>query len=438
MKIFAHSLRIRNYSPLLAFVTVYILLCTIIYSFGVNIPYWDQWDAEADLYLKYVEGRLRFSDLLNPHNEHRIFVTRVFNIGIFSLLGGWAPKIGMYIQSLLPAFLSFLLIDFLRRIGKLRVILWILVVLTFSLPYYWEDILWSFQNQFYFMLLFGSWAFMLHKAPMDRPKLFGIILLSALLPFTVASGILGLLCLCMFSIFRSWNETKFRMAWILIGIFQFIYALMYLKYFFVSSLAPDMQANSVLELTKALFQILSWPKLHSGALLLLSLPLFLVLFRRDRTFWPVISEAILIFIVIWNIGQLLALSFGRANGVLYSSRYSISYSFYALSATFYLSYRLSKFIIERYLLILQSSLAVLLLIYSSRTELNSTMTLFTVEKKKSLSYLLESGCFQEKTSWSDDCIPGFLHPKKARVREILNNPSLQPYHIWLNKYSEIK
>ncbi|MBE7213072.1 MAG: hypothetical protein INR65_18830, partial [Gluconacetobacter diazotrophicus] len=56
----------------------------LVERYATPLPYWDQWDGIGALILKpWLEGHLHFAALIVPHNEHRIFLTRVWSLGIF-------------------------------------------------------------------------------------------------------------------------------------------------------------------------------------------------------------------------------------------------------------------------------------------------------------------------------------------------------------------
>lgn len=70
--------------------------CWMIGNFGNPTPFWDQWGAEgAFLIPKYFGGTLTFADLLTPHNEHRIFFTRLWSLLLLVLEGYWDPIVQM-------------------------------------------------------------------------------------------------------------------------------------------------------------------------------------------------------------------------------------------------------------------------------------------------------------------------------------------------------
>ena len=49
----------------------------LMYRFGVDIPYWDQWDGICPLFEKLASGQLGIADFFVQQNEHRIFFPRL-------------------------------------------------------------------------------------------------------------------------------------------------------------------------------------------------------------------------------------------------------------------------------------------------------------------------------------------------------------------------
>lgn len=57
------------------------LVAAYIYFFGLNIPFWDQWET-VSLLMKQHQGTLTFADLFAQHNEHRPFFPRLIWIAL--------------------------------------------------------------------------------------------------------------------------------------------------------------------------------------------------------------------------------------------------------------------------------------------------------------------------------------------------------------------
>lgn len=80
-------------------------LGVLILCYGVNVPYWDQWDI-APFFEKLSQGSLTFADLFAQFNEYRQF----FPNAIFVVLGWltrWDVRFEMYVTFLLACLVSF-------------------------------------------------------------------------------------------------------------------------------------------------------------------------------------------------------------------------------------------------------------------------------------------------------------------------------------------
>ena len=130
----------------------------VIGAYGNATPYWDQWPGEASfLYHPLVAGTLRWSNLLAPSNEHRIFTARLLNLARLKLNGIWNPLLQMVVNAALHVLTLCLLIAMLARtIGRDQLpALLLFALLLFSVPYAWENTLWGYQAHFYFVLFFS-------------------------------------------------------------------------------------------------------------------------------------------------------------------------------------------------------------------------------------------------------------------------------------------
>ena len=151
----------RNYSHyaiLLIFVIASKIL--IISLYGNATPFWDQWDSEADLlYRPWLEGIYQWSNLWAPHNEHRIFTTRVIALLLLELNGRvWNPILQMYFNVFLHLAAIFTLLILLARCCSSVLQKHILTVFTgfiFAIPFGWENLLSGFNSQVYFLHLFS-------------------------------------------------------------------------------------------------------------------------------------------------------------------------------------------------------------------------------------------------------------------------------------------
>ncbi|HEX8076446.1 MAG TPA: hypothetical protein VF511_01420, partial [Chthoniobacterales bacterium] len=127
------------------------------------------WDAEGFNLLKpWYEGRLGLADLLSPHNEHRIFFSRLLTLGLTYLNGQWDSMPEMVFDALLCGVIAALCLATLFRLleGQFRILSFVTVTLWLALPYAHENTLWGFQSSFYFLTVFSLlalWGLILHQ-----------------------------------------------------------------------------------------------------------------------------------------------------------------------------------------------------------------------------------------------------------------------------------
>lgn len=131
---------------------------SLIHEYGSPLPFWDEWDAEGGaLYPAYQAGELEFSSLVAPHNEHRIFFTRVQSLAMFAWLQAWEPRIAMALNAVwMASAAAWLAHVVMIRIGGLPGIgLAGLCAVLFAAPHSWQNTLWGFQSHGAFALLTG-------------------------------------------------------------------------------------------------------------------------------------------------------------------------------------------------------------------------------------------------------------------------------------------
>jgi hypothetical protein len=127
----------------------------LMFKYAVDVPFGDQWDGIAPLFVKMRSGTLGFSDFSAFHNEHRIFFPRLL---IFPLakLTNWNVRAEVALIWVL-ACLCALNVRRLARItgfGTPPSRWWLLLcanVLLFT-PMQWENVLWGFQVGFFLPL----------------------------------------------------------------------------------------------------------------------------------------------------------------------------------------------------------------------------------------------------------------------------------------------
>lgn len=126
-------------------------------EFGVDVPYWDQWNDEVEIYRAFLNGSLTIERLFAPHNEHRILITRLFSIFLFWINAGWSPIFSMAAQAFIPSALTGLFVKWYCEFyaDNISILSIISIVVAFASPFNWENLLWGFQSHLYFMVFWG-------------------------------------------------------------------------------------------------------------------------------------------------------------------------------------------------------------------------------------------------------------------------------------------
>ena len=330
------------------FLWVYGAKLVLIARFGNPTPFGDQWNGEAnDLYLPLLKGTLSWSDLFSPHNEHRIFTNRIWDIFLLKINGDlWNPIFQMAANAVIHVFALTLLLYFLSK-SLPKPLFWPLFVFTgtlFSFLFDFENTLWGFQAQWYFLLLFTIiflWA-MIRYAPFSPLWWIGFVCgeLSAL---SLASGAVTLAAgLGMLLVGRLSAEERNRPP---------IIALVLLMTALVISvvLTPQIpyqeqfKAHSVHEFLRSFVTSMAWPAPPIGAVLI-PLPLCLFFLGHLRRRLSLYDPSWFVFACgLWVLGQFSIISYGRANGNVLSSRYLDLYSIGLVLDFFCLLYFLSRF-----------------------------------------------------------------------------------------------
>ena len=158
------------------------------------LPYFDQWEAEAAaIYVPYYEHALGIADLFHAQNEHRIFITHVYDLALLLLNGQWDSQLQMVCNAVIHcatiAGFGWLIAGWLGR--RYYLAIWIPLAVALVSPFGWENTLWSFQSQFYFLLLFSLLAIWLLGAEPLGPRWRLGVIAAALTLLTIASGLLA-------------------------------------------------------------------------------------------------------------------------------------------------------------------------------------------------------------------------------------------------------
>lgn len=138
----------------LASLTPIAFVASYIWQEGVNVPFWDEWDASVPVAIKTAEGTLTLRDLLSQHVQQRIFFTKL-TTAILTVLTGWDLCGEMWVSFGLTTVNLLLLIALFRtNTGPPAVLIAIpFAALTFSYRQR-QNWLMGFQTAWFFMLMF--------------------------------------------------------------------------------------------------------------------------------------------------------------------------------------------------------------------------------------------------------------------------------------------
>ncbi|MCB0419634.1 MAG: hypothetical protein KDD61_01470 [Bdellovibrionales bacterium] len=174
------------------FALIWVFRIILVSYFGVDVPYFDQWDMEGEkLYIPYLEGHFSFWDIFKPHNEHPIAMTRIYLLTLFNLNGGvWDSVLSMKVQAgFLAATGLFFIYDYIRKFERPSPLSVFILFLVFFLPIGYDSLLWGIEVHWYFLTLFSMLSLQM-AAYSEAPKknFFFAYLLSILSFLSIASG----------------------------------------------------------------------------------------------------------------------------------------------------------------------------------------------------------------------------------------------------------
>lgn len=83
------------------------------YKYGVNVPFWDDWEM-VDLYRMWITNdRLFFAALWAPHNEHRILVANLIGLGL-ARISDFNTLVPMYLSTVVKILIVILIWKLLK------------------------------------------------------------------------------------------------------------------------------------------------------------------------------------------------------------------------------------------------------------------------------------------------------------------------------------
>ena len=132
---------------------------TVLDHYGTDLPFQDDWGKVADFVLApLLEGNPAWLPAaLLPHNEHRIYFTIGSEVLLTLVSGQWDARQQCVLSALLHAVIAACLALFAyRRLPRpLSSVAAGLVIALAAVPLAWDNVVWGFQSQFYFLIGFS-------------------------------------------------------------------------------------------------------------------------------------------------------------------------------------------------------------------------------------------------------------------------------------------
>jgi hypothetical protein len=296
----------------------------VIQVFGSALPYWDQWD-EAGLFFKpWLEGHLAWGAWFAPHNEHRIFFTRLLDLFVLRLNRQWDPILQMTLNAFIHAGYACGLACGLWIFTGRKHAGWICFLLMpfFALPFAAENTIHGFQSQMYFLGIFSVIAMVgLGFGSPGSGGWLGGLAAAVLALFTMGSGLLASLAVIGLVILRGLKQrgiTRENLITLGAALAVFITGLVLQ----LSAGHEPFRARSLLSFLDALAGNLAWPFGDQPMMLcLMGLPLVITIVKYFRSdFKDPRGAEFVLTLGFWGLLQAMALAYGRVH-LGNSSRY---------------------------------------------------------------------------------------------------------------------
>lgn len=208
--------QILNGLAILGFVGLYLYHFFVVWTYAVDIPFWDEWEM---LRPGALSSNLNIPWLFAQHNEHRIATDKLF-IWLLYRWNGWDIAVQQLFNFLIYGVLLLVVIRMARKIAP-KMPLWaILAFVIFLLsPINHENHLMAFQSSFHFVVLFFLCAVLFLfdtkiDANGDATQSWKSLLLGSLFAilsiYSLSSGLLS--CAVLLLIFGVWKTQRARNA----------------------------------------------------------------------------------------------------------------------------------------------------------------------------------------------------------------------------------
>jgi hypothetical protein len=198
----------------------------LVFRNGVDIPFFDQWDATGALFQKMAAGTLGFGDFFAQQNEHRVLFPLLITFGL-ARLTHWNIRAELFVIWFLALICLFNIWQLTRPSHRKGSSFWLLLaasVLLFS-PLSVQNFLWGFQ--IVFLLPLASVTACIWVATYVRHPFNFVfaILLCTICTFSIASGMASWLLVTPLLVLaqmraNSQSSTKWWLIWACVFLFE--------------------------------------------------------------------------------------------------------------------------------------------------------------------------------------------------------------------------
>ncbi|HUR58414.1 MAG TPA: hypothetical protein VM029_11930 [Opitutaceae bacterium] len=317
--------------------------------FGSAMPDWDQWDAEAlKLFVPWFEHDHFVARLFEPHNEHRIVITKLQNLGLALANGQWDSRLECVTNAMLHAALAVAC----WLVGRRWLSAWwhaplfVLVALLFGLPLAWQNILGGFHSQQYWLLGLSFAAIVVLPFARAWSAAWWLGCLAAILAmFTMGSGFLAAIVIVGVVAFR-WlrRETTLRAAWPALLVMAALIAVGIATRVEVYY-HQQLKAKTAHDFLFSILRSLEWPlQGHDWVGVVMWAPWVVLLWLALRRREPADPRAVQVVLAIggWVLVQIVATAYARGAGGDYPAiRYMDTLALGALANAIALAWLLS-------------------------------------------------------------------------------------------------
>lgn len=335
------SAKQRLVTTALFFLLVTSLRLCLLYVYGFDSPYSDQWDAEGWTWLRpFHGGSIDWSVLFQAHNEHRIALMRLMSLPLFALNNDqWDNLVSATFNVFFVSAAAAL--AFHTMLKGLAPIMWLvpaLLLVALCLPCGHENLLLGFQVEFYQLIMLsvlGVWLAATRAASLKYTLVLGVIAYASL--FTLASGVCTPVAIAIAAALR---VRATREPWLpSVPLFAVLASATVVGFLLMvqNPLHENFEAHHFMEWMGVLRMVASWPLPASWlSVAILWSPTLLGGAMLIRSREPDTAGLTALAAGAWTAAQIASITYGRAHEMVHlHSRYADILALTVLVNTFF-------------------------------------------------------------------------------------------------------